>query len=95
MGETEAARNQLYNKLLQVLGPESTEILMSSLPPTPRHELATTSDLMNAKGAIEQRIDGLDRRIDRLDQRIDKVFTTQLVSLVTLVAAIFASNAFF
>ena len=133
----EAARNKLYNQLIEVLGADSAEELMSHLPPRPVADLATKGDLaVSTKelrtevatvkadlaavkvdlaavkadvaavkadvaalkadvAAVKSDVAAINLRFDTVNQRIDKIFITQMVSLVTIVAAILASNAIF
>lgn len=117
MATTEAARNQLYNRLIEVLGADSAETLMSSLPPIPATTLATKDDFKGVKGEIaalrEEMREGfkelrnevrteiaavnqrLDLELAGLHRRLDRAFMAQIATLVTVVAAIFASNALF
>ena len=67
MSVSEAARLALYNRLGEVIGQENAETLMSSLPPQPVVNLATSEDI----DQVNTRIDLVDKRIDRLEKRID------------------------
>ena len=124
---TEAARHKLYNRLIEVLGADNAEFLMSSLPPVPVTRLATTDDVAAVKdevaavkdevaavkqdvaalrsdvwalrGEMREEIAALNQRLDVeigvLNQRFDRVFIAQIATLVSVVAAIIASNTLF
>jgi hypothetical protein len=72
------ARNALYARLEEVLGPEHAVTFMTVLPPD-RDELSTKQDVV-ALGVrldhridlLDQRFDGLDHRFDNLEQRMDR-----------------------
>jgi hypothetical protein len=49
---SEAARSDLYTGLVEVLGPERTETLMSAIPLYDLDEVATKRDLLVLKGDL-------------------------------------------
>jgi hypothetical protein len=75
---SDPARNALYARLEEVLGPEHAVTFMTVLPPD-RDELSTKQDVV-ALGVrldhridlLDQRFDGLDHRFDNLEQRMDR-----------------------
>lgn len=81
MADSEAARNDLYNGLVDVLGTQRAETLMAALPGYDISELATKNDLgvLGARlDAVETslmaRVDGLEvglgARMDGLEARM-------------------------
>ena len=64
---SDLARDALYDRLRQVLGPVNADTLMSSLPPGPADRLATKADI----DRLELRFDRLDERFDRLEDRFN------------------------
>ena len=76
---SEATRHNLYNGLIDVLGPDQADTLMSYLPTEPIQALATKRDLDAAEGRLtlrmngfEPRMDGFEQRMDRFEQRMDR-----------------------
>ena len=61
MALSESARNELYNALIPVLGPDPTETLMSHLIPTP--------DALHLLGSE------MNERFDRIEDRFDRSMT--------------------
>lgn len=92
MATTEAARNELYNRLVEVLGAESTETLMSSLPPVSTAELATKRDVASLEQGLADVNLKLERGLADVNRRIDRIFLAQIATLVALVAAVFAGR---
>lgn len=75
---SEARRHNLYNGLVQLLGPDQADTLMSYLPTEPIQALVTKRDLDATEARLTVRIDGLvqrmhgfGRRMDGFEQRMD------------------------
>lgn len=95
MSTQQSARLDLYNGLIELLGPERAEALMSYLPVIEPSEVLTKSDLL-AFGVeiggrfdlLEERIDRLEERMDRLEKRMDRMINVLMAGLFMVVAAL-------
>ena len=101
----EAARRDLYNGLVEVLGAPRADTLMAYLPAYDPSELATKSDLAATESRLTEQIDGLEGRIDRVEvhlsrvdeglaavnQRLDTLFHTLLIGMFGVLAAVAAA----
>jgi hypothetical protein len=75
MALSESARNELYNALIPVIGPEPTETLMTHLLPTP--------------DALHLLRSEMNERFDRVDERFDRMLIAQIGGFTALVVAVF------
>lgn len=64
-------------------------------PPIPIGEPATRADVAGLGHELKTDLNELSLRFDTMNHRIDRMFITQILGLVTVVGAIFASNAIF
>ncbi len=84
-----AARHDLYNGLIEVLGTERTETLMAALPTRDASELVTKSDLARFEAELHA-----DLRADMhemaaaINLRIDRLFLAWVGGLVVIVGAL-------
>jgi hypothetical protein len=83
MSSAEAARLDLYNRLLELLGPEHSATLMTFLPATPADQAVTKNDLDTAVSSlgpmfadIHAGFEQVDARFGRMEQRLDKLEQT-------------------
>jgi hypothetical protein len=84
MSVDEHQRHRLYNRVVEVLGPEEADILMAHLPPGGYPNLATKQDLLE----LERRL-----RLEIVGEL--KSFTLRTILLANLgMAAAFAGIAF-
>ncbi len=79
MAPSEAARHELYNALMPLLGPEPTETLMSHLLPNP-------SELHTMRTEMNERFDHLN---DRMNERFDRMLLAQIGGFTVLLIAVF------
>ena len=79
MGPSEAARHELYDDLVRLLGSEPTETLMSHLLPSP-------SELETLRSEMNERFDHLS---DPINERFDRMFIAQIGGFTALVVAVF------
>ena len=103
MSAREPARLDLYNGLIELLGENRADTLMTYLPINDPIDFATRADLKSSLAAfttslegrfdhLDQRFDGLEHRFDRLEQRFDRLFLTVVAGLFVLVASVIATS---
>lgn len=89
---SEAARNDLYNGLTELLGPERAETLMTYLPAYDPSEVATKSDLRELKQELKSEIGEMKQELrsemGELSKRIDRVLLTLAAGLFVIFAAV-------
>jgi hypothetical protein len=72
MPTPEAARHDLYNGLVDILGENRADTLMAYLPTYDPSDLLTRSDLTAFRTEVASRFDAIDRRMDALEARLDR-----------------------
>lgn len=75
MTTAESRRHDLYNGLVEFLGADRANTLMTYLPSGESTDLLTRADLDAVEQRLGAHIDGLDARIAGLDTRIDGLDT--------------------
>lgn len=83
MTTPEGRRLDLYNVLVQRLGQESTDTLMSYLPASPAADLATQGDI----AMLADRFDSFEGRMDRFERRLDQMIFALAATLLAIVTA--------
>lgn len=92
MASSEAARNDLYNGLIDLLGPERAEALMTHLPDYDPTEVATKSDFSEFRGEMKAEFSEFRRemneRLKALEERMNRILLTLIVGLFVVVASV-------
>ena len=86
MNPSEFQRLNLRESLTTAIGPESTEVLMSSLPPFDWTRIATKDDLEAMEGRITAFFEM------RLDARLNKALLGQYRALIGTMVALHAAT---
>jgi archaellum component FlaC len=84
MAPDEQSRNELQRRLVEVMGPDAAEYVMTHLPPDEWPELATKTDLRNVGveirkdmahefALVHRRFDAVDQRFEGVDKRFEGV----------------------
>ena len=87
---SEAERLDLYNGLVELLGPVRAETFMASLPSFDMTQLATKTDLamLEARmGALEGRMASLEGAMVALGALLDRMYLTLVAGFFVIVAA--------
>ncbi len=82
MASSDAARHELYNALIGLMGPDPAETLMAHLLPDP-------SALHTLRMEMNERFDRIDERFEGIDARFDRMLIAQIGGFTALVAAVF------
>lgn len=80
---SEAARADLYHGLVELLGEDRAETLMTHLPRYEPADLATKSDIIELKSEIGELKVGL----AAVNTRLDRLFLVLVAGLVAFIAA--------
>lgn len=95
MAISEAARNDLYTGLAEVLGPERTETLMSAIPLHDLDEVATKSDiaLLRAElgteiGSLRSDFRPLSESVQNLEKKLDRLIFILIAGLFAVIATL-------
>lgn len=87
MALPERARNQLYNRLEEVLGHEEASYLMSLLPPVGWADVATKQDLTRLESVVATKED-----LAKLEVRVLRtIIVSQTASLLAVAGLAFAA----
>ena len=96
MSTREPARLDLYNGLVELLGENRAETLMTYLPTNDPAGFVTRADLSSSLAEFTARLEGcfdrLEQRFDRLEQRFDRLFLTVVAGLFVMVASVIATS---
>jgi hypothetical protein len=91
MPASEAARNDLYNGLTELLGSERAETLMAYLPKYDPTDVARRADIDRLEGRIDRvelEIREVRAGLAAVNARLDKLFLSLLAGMFVLLAAI-------
>lgn len=99
MASSEAARNDLYNGLIDTLGPERAETLMTYLPDYKPSEVVTEKSLSEMKAATEKSLSDMKAATEKgfsemkaelvvMNKRIDRVFVTLAAGMFAIFASV-------
>jgi hypothetical protein len=86
--ESESARNDLYNGLIDQLGADRAETLMKHLPSYDPSDVATKADLDILQSEMNTRMDSLATRMDSLATRMDRILLTLAAGLFVIFASV-------
>jgi hypothetical protein len=99
MPTPEAARHDLYNGLVDILGENRADTLMAYLPTYDPSDLLTRSDLVAFRtevtgrfAAIDARLDRFEDRFEQLGRRLDRLFLTLAAGLLVFVGGLVATS---
>lgn len=88
---SEAARNDLYTGLTEVLGPNRAETLMSVIRLHDLDEVATKGDLALLKTefqSLRDTVENLDVRFQKVEQKLDHLIFVLIAGLFAVIATL-------
>jgi hypothetical protein len=92
---SEAARNDLYTGLSEVLGPKRAETLMSVIRLQDLDEVATKRDIAELRAELKAEIaplivghDSLSASVGRLEQKLDRLIFVLIAGLFAVIATL-------
>jgi hypothetical protein len=88
MAIDEHTRHGIHTWLVEAMGTERGDGLMSMLPPTGWADVATKHDLAELEARLELRFDKIDQRFEMMDQRFEMIDQRFEMSEHTVLGAI-------
>ena len=86
MTSPEAARHDLYNGLIEVLGPKRAETLMAAIPPYDISQLVTKEEFRGGLAELRAEFKSdLQQGLASVNQHIDRLFLAMMSGFVVTV----------
>lgn len=88
MAAPESTRNDLYNRLVELLGADCTETLMTYRPTYEPSEVATEAGLDKLRSEVRELASDVNKRLAEMNTRIDRVLLTLATGLFVIFASV-------